>query len=141
MHDMRLYTLVLYNLSPIQQWIQSWHAGVELWIEYDRLMQEHATEEMKKFTQWFAYKAPEYLIDQAVLGEYNERKHDHKTVIILNWWTSEDLKSHIKQLEDMNRIYSTFEEPDLGWITTAVSFIASPWDEVTKYFTPLFKLA
>lgn len=64
-----------------------------------------------------------------------------KTFILLNWWSTADLQSHRRYLEEMKVKYKTFQEPDLWDIITAVAFLAQDWDAVTRYFTPLFKLA
>lgn len=107
----KMYFLTLYNISPIQQGIQSWHCAIEYSLKY--------------------YNHLEY-IDWA---------NNYKTFIILNWWTTETLKNHISFLEKLWVKYATFQEPDLWGITTCVSFIAKEWDEITNYFTKLFRLA
>lgn len=122
---LKLYSLVLYNLSPIQQWIQSRHAGVELWLKY---------------AQWESEIYWDIRVTQKSL-DYNERAKNHKTVIVLNGWTSSSLLSHVEELERRGVIHATFEEPDLWGITTAVAFIAEDGSDICKYFTSLFKLA
>ena len=100
----RMYGLVPYNLSPIQQGIQFGHSVVEY--------------AQSNFTQ----------------GDYQMwAKHD-KTFIILNGGTTNSrryggkyvgsLNEHSKELSDMGVKSATFDEPDLGDCLTSVVFLA-----------------
>ena len=96
----RMYGLVPYNISPIQQGIQFGHAVVEYGLEYG---------ESETYQDW-AY-------------------HD-KTFIILNGGTTNTnplqlgtLNIHLSVLETMDIEFASFYEPDLGEQLTAVVFL------------------
>lgn len=101
----RMYGLVAYNISPIQQGIQFGHAVVEYGLEY--------------------FSTPEY---QQWAGE-------DKTFIVLNGGTTNtrydennnhvgSLNNHRQLLSDEDIIFRSFFEPDLGDQLTAVVFLA-----------------
>lgn len=82
---LKMYFLVLYNLSPIQQGIQAGHCAVE-----------------------YILKEKESIV-AAMASAWAE---DDKTFIILNGGTSITMESH-KNFLDRNKIfYATFQEPD-----------------------------
>jgi hypothetical protein len=98
--EYRMYGLVPYNLSPIQQGIQFGHAVVEYGLIYSDT------------------------------PEYKMWAEEHKTFIILNGGTTNlnfdkpgTLNQHAKTLEDMGIKTAEFYEPDLGDQLTAVVFI------------------
>ena len=111
----RMYGLVPYNLSPIQQGIQFGHAVVEYGLEFN------ATPEYQKWAK------------------------EDKTFIILNGGTTntrfnlEDglpfgsLNNHLLTLVSNNTQVATFHEPDLGDQLTAVVFLVDDrvFDKVT----------
>lgn len=112
--EYRMYGLVPYNLSPIQQGIQFGHAVVEYGLEHfnDEDYQKWATED--------------------------------KTFIILNGGTTNTnnsvlgtLNEHMMTLLGMEKNYATFYEPDLGDQLTAVVFLVDErvWDK-EKYPDP-----
>lgn len=113
---LKMYCLTLYNLSPIQQGIQSAHAIVEY-------LKKHQASVM------------------SVWERCRKRANVDKTIIIFNWGTSVTLEQHLDFVQENYIDVASFQEPDLWWITTAFCFIAEDWDEITRYFTPLFKLA
>lgn len=90
----RMYCLTLYNISPIQQGIQSLHAVVE----YARL--------------------------HGHTSSYKRWSEVDKTVIILNGGSSITLHSHIQKLQEMGITGALFREPDLFNGITAVCFLA-----------------
>jgi hypothetical protein len=98
--ELRMYGLVPYNLSPIQQGIQFGHSVVEysLKSQYKKL--------------------------------YNEWASHWKTFIILNGGTTNttiqnlgSMNNHLKTLYENNIEFSSFYEPDLGDQLTAITFI------------------
>ena len=106
----RMYGLVPYNISPIQQAIQYGHAVVEYGLKFSQ------TEEYQKWA-----------------------KKD-KTFIILNGGTTNvnpgslgTLNNHKKTLWGMGVPYADFFEPDLGDQLTAVVFLMDErvWDRLT----------
>ena len=107
--ELRMYGLVPYNISPIQQGIQFGHAVVE-------------------YGQMVKGKKPQEII-------YNDWADNWKTFIILNGGTTnhktslEDglpfgsLNNHLLTLMDNGIEFASFNEPDLGDQLTAVVFI------------------
>jgi len=101
----RMYGLVPYNISPIQQGIQFGHAVVE------------------------------YGLDYVITSEYQKWAKQDKTFIILNGGTTntqasiEDglpfgsLNKHLLTLSEHNIPLATFHEPDLGDQLTAIVFL------------------
>jgi hypothetical protein len=111
--ELRMYGLVPYNISPIQQAIQFGHAVVEY------------GQKMKKLP----------FNDIEVTKKYDDWADNWKTFIILNGGTTnhktslEDglpfgsLNNHLLTLMDNNVEFASFNEPDLGDQLTAVVFI------------------
>lgn len=107
--ELRMYGLVPYNISPIQQAIQFGHAVVE----YGQKVKRNGHEQ------------------DSVL--YNDWADNWKTFIILNGGTTnhklEDglpfgsLNNHLLTLMDNDVDFAQFNEPDLGDQLTAVVFI------------------
>jgi hypothetical protein len=102
--EYRMYGLVPYNLSPIQQGIQFGHAVVEY---------QQNTRDLK----------PQVNI-------YNKWAKNDKTFIILNGGTTNinpkklgTLNQHMKLLEENEIVLAPFYEPDLGDQLTAVVFL------------------
>lgn len=107
--ELRMYGLVPYNLSPIQQGIQFGHAVVEYGFIH------------------FAEK------------NYRDWANNHKTFIILNGGTTNSsidqetgnpkgtLNQHAVNLRDMEVPFCTFHEPDLGDQLTAVVFLVNEY--------------
>jgi len=100
----RMYGLVPYNLSPIQQGIQFGHAVVEYGLEFGNT------------------------------PEYQKWANDDKTFIILNGGTTNtrydendnhigSLNNHRQLLSDEGVQFRSFFEPDLGDQLTAVVFL------------------
>lgn len=119
--EYRMYGLVPYNISPIQQGIQFGHAVVEYGLKYGDT------------------------------DEYQSWAKNDKTFIILNGGTTNNnennlgtLNTHLKSLIENNILTATFHEPDLGGQLTAIVFLVDervfnirPFDkndpEPTKY--------
>lgn len=102
--EYRMYGLVPYNLSPIQQGIQFGHAVVEY---------QQNTREVKPN-----------------LDIYNKWAKNDKTFIILNGGTTNNnvgslgtLNKHLQTLKDNDVLTAEFNEPDLGDQLTAIVFL------------------
>jgi hypothetical protein len=108
--ELRMYGLVPYNLSPIQQGIQFGHAVQE----YNNMMEyEESLSARIQFDKW--------------------RKED-KTFIILNGGTTNDnperfgtINKHMVTLKDIEIKFASFYEPDLGDQLTAVVFLVDEY--------------
>jgi hypothetical protein len=109
--ELRMYGIVPYNISPIQQAIQFGHAVVE----YGQKVKEHNHEQSSII--------------------YNDWANNWKTFIILNGGTTNDktsledglpfgsLNNHLLTLVNNDVNFASFSEPDLGDQLTAVVFI------------------
>jgi hypothetical protein len=116
--ELRMYGLVPYNISPIQQGIQFGHAVVE----YGRMI------DSRKIHSTGSY-------DNSVIEQYYDWADNWKTFIILNGGTTnsrfsiEDglpfgtLNRHLLDLAKLGVEFAEFREPDLGDQLTAVVFI------------------
>lgn len=106
--ELRMYGLVPYNISPIQQAIQYGHAVVE----YGQMVKNNGTE------------------------EYDDWADNWKTFIILNGGTSNhsvnrygteefvgSMETHLSTLEENGIRLATFFEPDLNDLLSAIVFI------------------
>jgi hypothetical protein len=115
--ELRMYCLVMYNISPIQQGIQAGHAIVELSREgvpiTDKPWPNHS---------------------------YKEWAEHWKTIMILNGGTSLEadqlhkvkaphiaeigsMQRHRETLEDFGIPYGAFYEPDLNFSLSALAFV------------------
>ena len=113
--ELRMYGLVPYNISPIQQGIQFGHAVVE-YGQKMKYLGEH---------------------NQSLNTQYNDWADNWKTFIILNGGTSnhsvnrysdtEDffgsMEKNLKLLEDNDVEIGTFYEPDLNDMLSGIVFI------------------
>ena len=106
----RMYHLVMYNISPIQQGIQAYHAGMEYANKWSH------TEEFK---QWI---------------------NVDKTVIILNGGTSNSnafsehygtMDKYLQEIFNNNIYHGAFREPDLNDALSSIAFLADErvWDK------------
>lgn len=113
--ELRMYGLVPYNISPIQQAIQYGHAVVE----YGQMV-----------------KMPQSLSKMNINAScvYDDWADNWKTFIILNGGTTNHrsvddglpfgtLNNHVLTLDENRIDFATFNEPDLGDQLTAVVFI------------------
>ncbi len=114
--ELRMYGLVPYNISPIQQGIQYGHAVVE----YGQKM------------KIIGLLNNENLADhkESLSTQYNDWADNWKTFIILNGGTTNTnieklgtLNQHLQTLIDNDIFCTDFYEPDLGNQLTAVTFI------------------
>jgi hypothetical protein len=112
--ELRLYGLVPYQLTGIQQGIQFGHSAIEYAVDViDILLKSIIDAEIIKVADTYITWARKY-----------------KTFIILNGGTTntnEDklgtLNQHLQTLKDNNIFCSSFYEPDLGDQLTAVNFL------------------
>lgn len=116
--EYRMYGLVPYNLSPIQQGIQFGHAVVEYMLNFPP--------------------------DLRIYADTKQWAEEDKTFIILNGGTTNStpmnygtLNKHYETLRALDVKTAIFKEPDLGDQLTAVVFLLDErvWDE-EKYPSP-----
>ena len=96
--ELRMYSIVMYNLSPIQKGIQAYHATIEA-------------------TNNFGNKNS---IDEKLFKDWAK---NWKTVILLDGGSSSDIGNIFDILWEMGIGISYFREPDLNNSMSAVSFI------------------
>jgi len=94
---MRMYFFVMYNLSGIQKGIQAGHAAVE----YSR----YAMDRVGGYEQ------------------YAEFADNHKTFILLDGGSSNDMQYRLLELDDLRIPNAVFHEPDLNNSLSAIAFI------------------
>lgn len=120
--ELRMYGLVPYNISPIQQAIQFGHAVVE----YGQMIKNKGPVGSGIYS-W-------YTRDNE--GVYNDWANNWKTFIILNGGTSNHstnrysneeyvgtMEQNLKSLEENGVDLATFYEPDLNDMLSAIVFI------------------
>ena len=108
--ELRMYGIVPYNISAIQQAIQFGHATVE----YGQMVKREKTDDVL----------------------YNDWADNWKTFIILNGGTSNHsinryhegeftgtMERHLEKLNEIGIVNATFNEPDLNDMLSAVVFI------------------
>lgn len=106
-HELRMYFLVMYNLSGIQQGIQAGHAAIEYQVKY--MMPN----------------------DRGLIATANRLwATDHKTFMVLNGGTSNQsaeqpgtMEQHLKWLNERDVPCAAFNEPDLNGALSAIAFI------------------
>lgn len=105
--ELRMYFLVMYNISPIQQGIQALHAVIEYFLKHWK---------DKEFWRW---------------------AKTHKTVILLNGGTSNkgkhseygepkqlgSMEQHFQNLKDNKIKCAAFYEPDLNHSMSSIAFL------------------
>jgi len=116
--ELRMFGLVPYNISPIQQGIQFGHAVVEY------------SQKIQSFKSGILSKTETY---RNISNQYDEWADNWKTFIILNGGTTNNkikdgvyigsLNSHKETLDKIGIFNVVFNEPDLGDQLTAVVFI------------------
>jgi len=106
--ELRMYGLVPYNISPIQQGIQYGHAVVD----YGQLVKTLSTEHPN------------------IISQYDDWANNWKTFIILNGGTTNKsleytgtLNNHFATLVENGITCHPFYEPDLGNQLTAIVFL------------------
>lgn len=96
----RMYAMVLRQLNPMQKGVQALHSVVEYSNKYGYTVE---------YVKWATV---------------------NKTMIILDGGTAPEMDEIIKKLSDLRVINATFREPDLNYLITSISFLASEcvWD-------------
>lgn len=105
----RMYGLVPYNISPIQQGIQYGHALQE----YNNSFIDHP--KIKGFDE----AEDRYKLEE----QFNTWRLEDKTFIILNGGTSMTMEQHIQTLQDAGIHIGVFREPDLNMMVTGIVFL------------------
>jgi hypothetical protein len=112
--ELRMFGLVPYNISPIQQGIQFGHAVQEYNNDIFELMGEYHRSEVS-------------IEDKQAIWKFEQWRKEDKTFIILNGGTTNDTSGTMQdykcQLEENGITYSTFFEPDLNDALTAIVFL------------------
>ena len=93
-YEQRMYSLVLRQLNPIQKGVQTTHAVVEY--------------------------ANKYSADE----EYRQWAETDKTLIVLDGGTYQEMVRVYDSLKELGIKFADFQEPDLNYLTTAITFLA-----------------
>ena len=101
-YKQRMYSLVLRQLSPIQKGVQTTHSVVEYANNYGH---------DKEYHQW---------------------AETDKTLIILDGGTFQDMEDICESLKEWEVKFAKFQEPDLNYLTTAITFLVDErvWNRV-----------
>jgi hypothetical protein len=127
--EYRMYGLVPYNLSPIQQGIQFGHAVQEYNnIVFEWLAEQELTHSVERHEEL-----------NSLIDPFKKWAYDDKTFIILNGGTTNfstgknrgTLNLALDELENLEIMFSRFYEPHLGDQLTAVVFLLDEriWDK------------
>lgn len=115
--ELRMYGLVPYNISPIQQAIQYGHAVQEYNNSIFELMKDY-------------YLSDASIEDKQSIWKFEQWRLEDKTFIILNGGTTNtnldhlgSLNEHRLTLKEHGIKIADFHEPDLGDQLTAVVFL------------------
>lgn len=130
--ELRMYGIVPYNISAIQQAIQFGHAVVE----YGQMAKREKTDVECLETNGQRYMHINNLMVPTISSLYNDWADNWKTFIILNGGTSNhsqnryhdgeftgSMELHLQTLEEIGITTATFYEPDLNDLLSAVVFI------------------
>lgn len=104
--DFRMYCLVLYNISPIQQGIQSLHAALEYANEYSN------TEEFKQYMRCKTV----ILLNGGTSNSGEETYYGYDK-------QKGSMELHFEELVENNVCASGFLEPDLNYSITSIAFL------------------
>ena len=101
-YEQRMYSLVLRQLSSIQKGVQTTHSVVEYTNKYGC---------DKEYRQW---------------------AETDKTLIILDGGTFQEMESIYESLNEWGVKFAKFQEPDLNYLTTAITFLVDErvWNHV-----------
>ena len=106
--ELRMYSLNLYNVSPIQASIQAYHSGIEYALKYWK---------DSEFQDWAKNWKTVILLSGGTSNDGLKRKH------IKNSWFEGTMESHLKELRKNGIKCTPFYEPDLNWAMTSISFL------------------
>jgi hypothetical protein len=113
--ELRMYGLVPYNISPIQQGIQFGHAKDEYTLAMFEILDEKEKYDSESLK---------------LVAQYRDWLKNWKTYIILNGGTTNlnsekpgTLNQHLQTLKDKGVFCASFHEPDLGDQLTGVDFL------------------
>jgi len=110
--ELRLYCLVPYNLSPIQQGIQALHATVELGMKGN-----------KDYKEWAKNHKTVIVLNGGTTGKKGS------------------LQQHVKNLDRIGVDYAVFREPDLNNALSSVAFIVDMSDNLLVSYLNTMELA
>ena len=101
-YEQRMYSLVLRQLSPIQKGVQTTHSVVEQANNYGCV---------KEYRQW---------------------AETDKTLIILDGGRFQEMEDIYESLKEWGVKFAKFQEPDLNYLTTAITFLVDErvWNRV-----------
>lgn len=115
--ELRMYTLVPYNLSSIQKGIQHEHSVTQFSVKYGAAEKGKFNEELK-YHRWANEWKTSILLNGGTSNEGHHIRQGFRDV-----WYEGTMQKHLKILKDNGINVSTFYEPDLNSMLTGISFI------------------
>lgn len=116
--ELRMYSLVPYNIMPIQKGIQHEHSVVDHVVRHvlDEIAKGNAPDE--KFVTWAREWKTSMLLNGGTSNEGNWVRHGFREI-----WYVGTMQGHLETLQTNNIPLSFFKEPDLNSMLTGISFI------------------
>lgn len=112
--ELRMYTLVPYNLLGIQMGIQHEHSVVQNFLNNVHKSNECS----RRVERWASEWKTSIVLNGGTSNEGHMVRHGFKDV-----WYVGSMQKYLERLEEANINYSTFYEPDLNSMLTGISFI------------------
>lgn len=112
--ELRMYTLVPYNLLGIQKGIQHEHTVVQHFLNNVH----KSAEESRRVERWAAEWKTSIVLNGGTSNEGHYVRHGFKEV-----WYVGSMQQHLQKLVANGINVSTFYEPDLNSMLTGISFI------------------
>ena len=112
--ELRMYSLVPYNIMGIQKGIQHEHSVTDYVKNY--VIQSETMDDL--FVKWAKEWKTTIILNGGTSNEGHNVRHGFKNV-----WYVGSMQQHLKTLQDNGIKVSTFYEPDLNSMLTATSFI------------------
>lgn len=116
--ELRMYTLVPYNLLGIQKGIQHEHSNTQYVKKFLIEQVESGGEMDPKYVLWAKEWNTSILLNGGTSNEGHWVRQGFRQV-----WYEGSMQKHLKTLQDMKIKVSTFYEPDLNSMLTGISFI------------------
>ena len=119
--EQRMYHLVMYNLSPIQQGIQAYHSAIEYSLEHG-----HHPE----YQRWAKIDKTVIILNGGTSNRSGTNEYNDKEVV-------GTMEMYLQAIHQAGYPSSLFSEPDLNNATSAIAFLVDErvWNRV-KYPEP-----
>ncbi len=112
--ELRMYTLVPYNLLGIQMGIQHEHSNTDFVVKHII----DATEMDARYIRWAKEWKTSILLNGGTSNEGHKVRQGFRNIMYVG-----TMQQHLAKLKEANVKVSTFYEPDLNSMLTGISFI------------------